>query len=104
MSDLIITNHAADRFHERMGLPKRVVTRNAARALELGITHADTSGQLRKYLDKLYLAQESANNIRVYGNTVYIFYFDTLITLFALPRNLQKQAAKTQQRKRRQQT
>ena len=99
MSGLIITDHAADRFRERTGLPKRLVTKTAQKALEQGITAADTVGQLRRYLDGLYLAHRSANNIRAYCGRVYIFHFDTLITVYDLPNNLRKQAEKAQRRK-----
>jgi len=93
-NNLYITNHSERRFKERTGLPKRLVTKKAAEALECGITHAETTGPLRKYYDKLYLEHATANNIRVMHNMVYIFYFDVLITVFPLPQSLRKTAAK----------
>lgn len=99
MSNLYITDHAEGRFKERTGLSKRLVTKKAQAALERGITHADATGQLRKYFDKLYLAQETANNIRVYCGTVYLFSYDTLLTVFPLPQNLRKAAEKIQRKK-----
>ena len=101
MDDLIITNHAEKRFKARSGLPKRLVTKTAQLALANGVTHAETTGRLRKYFDKLYLAQESANNIRAYCGMVYIFYYSKLLTVFPLPTSLRKQAAKIQARKKR---
>lgn len=100
ISNLYITDHAEGRFRERVGLPKRLATRKAQEALERGITHAEASGQLRRYFDALYLSHESANNIRVYCGTVYIFSYDTLITVFPLPQNLRKIAVKIQQKKK----
>ena len=101
MDDLIITNHAADRFRERVKLPKRAVTKNARLALEKGISQAEATGQLRKYIDNLYRNEaQQANNIRIYCGMVYIFYFDTLLTLFPVPKPLQKQAVLLQRQKR----
>ena len=96
---LYITNHGERRFKERTGLPKRLVTKQAALALERGIAHAEATGQLRKYFDKLYLAQENANNIRIYCGMVYVFAYDTLVTVFPLPQGLRKTAEKIQKKK-----
>lgn len=98
-NNLYITNHSERRFKERTGLPKRLVTKKAREALERGITHAEATGPLRKYYDKLYLDHQTANNIRVMHNMVYIFYFDVLITVFPLPQSLRKTAAKIWERK-----
>ena len=100
MSNLYITDHSERRFKERSGLPKRLVTKNAALALERGITHADTAGSLRRYFDKLFLTNRNANNIRVYCGMVYIFSYDILITVFQLPTAYRKTAAKIQEKKR----
>lgn len=101
VSELYITDHAEKRFRERAGLPKRLVVKNAAAALERGISHAETSGQLRRYYDKLFRVNETANNIRVYCGMVYIFRFDTLITVFPLPQKYRKTAALLAQKKKR---
>ena len=97
---MVITDHAEGRFKERVGLPKRLATKNAAAALERGVTHGETSGRLRRYFDKLYHFNETANNIRVYCGNVYIFHFDTLITVYPLPHDLRKIAEKIQRNKR----
>ena len=102
--NLIITDHAEDRFRERVGLPKRLVTKNAKKALELGVTHADATGRLKRYFDHLYMVEQQANNVRIYCGTVYVFSFDTLITVFPVPPELRKCAAKAQQKKKQQQT
>ena len=68
-----VTDHAAKRSKERLGLPKRVTTKNAERALHYGIKHSETKGALRRYLNAVYLKRETANNIRIYSNNVYIW-------------------------------
>jgi hypothetical protein len=99
MNNLYITDHSERRFKERTGLPKRLVTAKAREALERGITHAETTGQLRRYYDKLYLANKTANNIRTYHNYVYIFCYDALVTMFPLPQSLRKTAIKIWRKK-----
>lgn len=89
-----VTDHAAKRTKERVGLPKRVVWKNAERALSDGIKHGQTRGALRRYLDGLYFKRETANNIRVYCDYVYIFHNEMLITVFPLPKEYKRTADK----------
>lgn len=81
-----LTDHAVQRTKERVGLPKRSAEKNAQKALESGIRHCETKGSLNRYITALYWKQETANNIRIYCNNVYIFNNDVLITVFPLPR------------------
>lgn len=55
------------------------------RVLEEGLTHKDAKGKVKRYFTELYLRQERANNIRIYGKDVYIFRYETLITVIHLP-------------------
>ena len=45
-----VTNHAARRTKERLGLPKKLSHKNAENALRYGIRHSDTSGSLHRYI------------------------------------------------------
>lgn len=89
-----VTDHAAKRTKQRAGLPKSVTTKNAERALQNGIRHEETKGALRRYLDGVYLKRETANNIRIYCNNVYLFHNEMLITLYPLPPEFRKIATK----------
>ena len=89
-----VTNHAARRTKERLGLPKKLSHKNAENALRYGIRHSDTSGSLNRYISALYWKHETANNIRIYCNNVYIFHGETLITIFPLPQKYRKTAAR----------
>lgn len=80
-----VTNHAAQRTKERVGLPKRSAEKNAQKALANGIRHCETRGSLHRYITSLYWKQQTANNIRIYCNNVYIFNNEVLITVFPLP-------------------
>jgi len=76
-----ITDHARRRLKERVGLPKRAMQRMADRALQEGQCHRDARGRARRYLDRLYLKEETANQIRVHGAFVYLFEDRRLITV-----------------------
>ncbi len=96
-----VTKHAERRTKERLGLPKRVSAKNAEKALQEGVRHKDTKGGLRCYIEALYWKNQTANNIRVYCNNVYIFHDDVLITLFSLPQKYRKAAEKLWKEQRR---
>lgn len=89
-----VTKHAVRRTKERLGLPKRTSEKNAEKALKEGIRHKDTSGSLHRYIEALYWRNQTANNIRIYCNNVYIFHDQTLITIFPLPQKYRKIAEK----------
>lgn len=83
--NVIVKNHAKDRIHERMGLPKSISEKIAQKALEQGLKHSDTVGNLRRYLDYIYFSHENANGMRIYNNKLFIFHGSVLITVMDLP-------------------
>lgn len=85
---MVVTNHAAKRLKQRLGLPKKAVLRIADKAYQEGWTHADARGRLKRYLDGLYLAEEKATDMRIHGNFIYLFHGNILITVLNLPKNL----------------
>lgn len=85
-----VTRHGRERAVERVGVPKHSVDKMAQRALESGISHGETAGSLRRYLDGLYLSQRKSNNIRIYGMHIYLFADLTLITVIMLPNEYKK--------------
>ena len=64
----------------------------AARAMADGVTRWETNGPLRRYLDALYHYNESANNIRIYNEKVWIFSGPTLVTVLDLPQKYKSRA------------
>jgi hypothetical protein len=68
-------------------------------AFEKGLTHAETAGPLRRYLDSLYLYNETADNIRLYGDKIYIFCGDILVTVLNTPRKFRGIVEKAMRRK-----
>lgn len=94
-----MTNHSIKRTKERLGLSKKIADKNAEKALEFGITHAKARGNLKKFMDKVYLSCGKANNMRIYHHFVYCFQGPTLITVINLPNNLCKLADTIQKEK-----
>jgi len=96
-SDLIITDHAFDRAKERLSMNRSAFKKQAELAWMGGISHYECAGNLKKYIDKLYLSyQRKANNIKIYGEVVFIFSSNILITTYQIPNNLKKSAFKNQ--------
>lgn len=91
---IIITDHAFDRAKERLGFERRATERMAMKAFVAGKKHAACKGGLKKYLDHLYLQYENANNCRVWGEAIYLFAGNRLITIYNLPNELKAIAKK----------
>lgn len=87
---VIVTKHAEKRLKKRSGLTKKSIQRMAERAFTEGVKHKDTKGALNKWITSLYFKKEVGNNIRLYGDKVFIFSDNKLITVFQIPNNLVK--------------
>lgn len=85
-----VSKHAEKRLKERCGLNKRSVKRMADKAFTDGIRHSDTRGRLNKWVTSLYFYNQTANNIRLYGDKAYIFAGSTLVTVIQIPPDLRK--------------
>lgn len=95
----ILTSHAIERVEERLSLRRDSLQRLADAALDCGIRHDETRGKLRRYMDRLYLSQGSANNNRIHGSHVFIFENRVLITVHLLPHEFSAVVAKLKARK-----
>lgn len=98
---MIVTKHAKKRIHERLNINKKGSKKLAQKAIKKGISHSEATGQLKKYMDKLFLSHRSACNLRVYNQATFIFdrkFF--LITVIPLPKDLNKIVAKINERKK----
>lgn len=84
----ILTKHSISRLEQRCGVSKKNAPKVAKRAFRTGITHAETHGELHRFLDSIYLSQKKGTNMRIYGNAVYVFTGDVLITVIRIPDNL----------------
>ena len=98
-SNVKITKHGSKRVRERLGVNKKSVARTAERALNEGLDHNDLTGVLRKYVDRVYLKEKKANNIKVYGDKLYVFKDNILITVLQLSTKLSRISAKLTKKK-----
>ena len=85
-----VTRHAEKRIRERSGIPKRAIKRSAQLAFDTGYRHSETKGRLREFLDAVYLREGTANNMRVFGDKVYVFCNHTLVTVLQIPASIMK--------------
>ena len=95
-----VTKHASKRMKERCGYSKSTCQRMAEKAFAEGVSHADVSGRLDKYFYQLYCYDYSANNLRIYGEFVYVFSDHNLVTVMLLPNDLKDSVKKTMNIKR----
>jgi hypothetical protein len=86
---VVVTKHAEKRMRERMGINKRSVQKVAQKALEQGLSHSETKGQLRRYLDKQAIVFGWKCKWRISDNNIFAFTFDDiLMTVLPLRYNL----------------
>jgi hypothetical protein len=93
------THHAQDRTRDRLGISKKLADKKAQEALDYGIMHSETKGQLNRYITRLFFYNQTANNIHVYNRYIYIFADNLCITILRLPNHLTAAADKIQKRK-----
>lgn len=80
-----ITEHAFQRARERLGLNRPATERLVARAFDKGLQHAHATGALKRYLDGVFLARGTADNLRVYGEAVWVLTGTRVITVLRVP-------------------
>lgn len=97
---LFITDHAYDMAKERLSMNRTSFEKLTAKAFVCGIKHSDSAGNLKKYIDSKFFVEKSANNIRIYGENVFIFSKNVLVTVYQVPTNLRKSALKLQKEKK----
>jgi hypothetical protein len=92
MLEAEITTHAKKRAKQRMKWNKNVLQKMANKALNEGYQHSDTKGTVHRYLTKLWFDHQNANNMRIYGEDIFFFKDNLLITLYRMPHNIIKKA------------
>ena len=95
-----VTKHAIERAKERLGWNADAVSRMAVKAFNEGIQHSETSGRLNKYFTMLYFKETNANNIRIYGEHVFLFCENRLVTVLQLPKDLRNSAHSISKKKK----
>lgn len=83
--EIKITRHAYKRAKERFQWKKSVLKKMSTLAMREGMSHGDTRGQLNLFITKLYKERRTANNIKIYGQDLFLFSGNTLITVYRVP-------------------
>ena len=83
-----LTNHAKKRLKERSGLNKRSMYRIAERAYNNGIGYEDTKGEVHRWLKTKCGINRKLNNVRIYGDKLFLFRGECLITVLQIPNSL----------------
>lgn len=81
-----ITEHAAKRMKERLGIPKKAHQRQAERAVDRGLKPSESKGDAKKLMDSRLFQYRKASNMKLYNGFVYVFHEDALLTVFELPK------------------
>jgi hypothetical protein len=55
-----------------------------------GLDRTTAKGQLKRHLDDLWAKNQTADNIKVYGENIFVFDGRVLITLYPLPKRFRK--------------
>lgn len=101
MDDFLhISEHGFQRAKERLSLGPDALRRTAAKAFHCGVTHAETSGRLNKWLSQNYQHHQKGNCVRIYGLHVFVFEGVTLITVLHVPDYLRSAALHIQAKRK----
>lgn len=97
-----VSKHGAKRIRSRMGIPKKSVDNQFRIALEKGLRHCDTQGNLKKWMTRQTLGygKKGIHCILHNGHCFITHNFETLITVIPIPSNLQKIVTKTFNKKK----
>ncbi|MEM8527681.1 MAG: hypothetical protein AAGG68_23770 [Bacteroidota bacterium] len=93
ITECVATDHAYARAKERLSWSKKTLDRMMPKVLNEGYRHAQTKGKLKKYITQLYKKENPANNIRIYGENIYFFNSNVLITVYQLENDLKRYLA-----------
>lgn len=87
----VVSRHARKRLKERSGLNKKAIQRMVDMAYTQGIRHSQMKGRLHKWVTSVACKGISnATNIRAYGDKLYLFDRNILVTVIQIPPNLLK--------------
>lgn len=89
-SECIATAHAYKRARERLGWSKSTLDRMIVRIYTEGLSHDETKGRLYHFIANSRSRYEITNNTRIYGEVIYFFRDNTLITMYRLNNDLIK--------------
>lgn len=86
---ITISHHAFIRAKERLGLNPDAFKRIVAMAFAYGTQQQETRGKLNHYL-KAICFEHPTNDIRLYGENIFIFKEGVCVTVYQIPLALRK--------------
>jgi hypothetical protein len=97
-----LTTHACERARQRYRWNSETLNRMALRAFEQGLKRNNTKGHLKVYLDESWERHQRVSHFRLYGEIIFVFCHDSLVTLWPLPSQLRSlaKAIRTKQHER----
>ena len=98
MNNVIITKHACERMRKRIGIPKKAVERKAVKAFYLGRRVSEGCGVLGKFMARCIDFDRWHHYDVVYGNFLYIFNRNILITVYGVPSEIRHMRMRNQDR------
>lgn len=87
---LVISSHAYKRARQRISWSRNALNRMTVLAYTCGIRRYQLKGRLKHYTDELMEGYSKRPEIRIYGEFIYIFRNQTLVTLYQVPCELRK--------------
>ncbi len=98
--DITVTRHAQQRLKERFGVSKKN-TRVVQNALDRGLTHAESTGVVKNYMNNMCLKEgKKANNLIIYAEKTFVFHDKMLLTVVPLPKSLNSHVLDQNKRKK----
>lgn len=91
---VLITKHAACRLHQRSGLNKKSMQRIVDNVYISGYPIDATKGGLKRWMAKIAANNLNAQDLRLYGDKLYIFSDNVLVTVLNVPNDLKKNMKK----------
>lgn len=83
-----ISQHTYERAQERYSLNRKSFTRLVQKAFEQGKRQNDLKGKFKRYVS--YLAKEYKSTPVVFGEFLFFFYGEKLITTYQVEREFKK--------------
>jgi hypothetical protein len=97
-----LTTHACERARQRYRWNSETLNRMALKAFEQGLKRKNTKGYLKVYLDERWEKYQRISHFRLYGEIIFVFSHNNLVTLWPLPSQLRSlaKAFRTKQQER----
>ena len=87
---LKVSGHAYKRARERVRWSRNALNKMSVLAYTNGLRRYELKGKLRHFIDDLLIGSAKKPQIRIYGEVIYIFRNQTLVTLYQIPSELRK--------------